>query len=173
MSLTLFQLAKRWARATFALSSHGHVMPSPLPSVVVTTGDQTLIGTSFADVTGLSFSVAASKTYMFSFFVIADADAAGTGIDLAVTAPASPTRLVYSQHLPRAATAMAFNAAVANDTNSANTGSGGTTPCIYQCEGMLVNGVNAGSIVARIKREAVGTGPNVRAGSCGFLWLLN
>lgn len=173
MNLTLYQLVKRWARARFALVGHGHAMPNPLPSVVVTSADQTLIGTSYTDVTGLSFSVAANKTYFFAFHVIADADAATTGIDVAVNGPASPTRIAYSRYLARATTTLAFATATSYDHNSANTGSGGTTPTIQVCEGILVNGSNAGTLAARIKREAVGSGPNVRAGSCGFLWLLN
>lgn len=173
MSLSLAQSVKRWARARFASLAHGHAMPSPLPLVVVTTADQTLIGTAYTDVTGLSFSVAAGKTYYFRFHVLADADATTTGIDLAVNGPASPTRIAYSRYLARAATTLAFAATTSYDHNSANTGSGGTTPMIQVCEGILVNGSNAGTLVARVKREAVGTGPNVRAGSCGFLWLLN
>jgi hypothetical protein len=152
---------------------HRNVLEPRTPRVVYTTSDQLLIGTSYADVTGLSFPVEAGKSYAFEFRVLADADAAGTGIDLAVSVPSSPTRINYSQSLPRAATALAFNAAVASDTNSANTGSGGTTTCEYIITGELVNGANAGTLVARIKREAVGSGPNVRAGSVGFLWQMN
>jgi hypothetical protein len=155
-----------------AAQVHRDALERRTPRTVFTTSDQTLIGTSYTDVTGLTFAVEAGKTYHFRFHVLADADAAGTGIDVAVTAPSSPTRLVYSQLLPRATSALAYNGGTSNDLNSANTGSGGTTALEYVVTGTLVNGANAGSITARIKREAVGTGPNVRAGSVGFLWQL-
>jgi hypothetical protein len=141
---------------------HRDALERRAPRTVYTTSDQTLIGTSYADVTGLTFAVEAGKTYHFRFHVLADADAVGTGIDVAVTAPSSP----------RATSALAYNGGTSNDLNSANTGSGGTTALEYVVTGTLVNGANAGSITARIKREAVGTGPNVRAGSVGFLWQL-
>lgn len=144
-----------------------------VPRVIYTTSDQTLIGTSYANVTGLSFALVAGKSYRFEFRIIADADASTTGIDVAVTAPSSPTRLVYSQYYPRSTGVWQFNGATADDANTANTGSGGTTPLEYVVAGEIVVGSSSGNLTARIKREAVGTGPNVRAGSCGFLWQLN
>lgn len=138
-----------------------------LETRVATTSDQTAIGASFADITGLGVAVLASTTYEFEFHVFADADAATTGIDIAVNGPASPTAITYSQWYPRSTSVMQYAAASAYDANTANTGSGGTTPCEYVVTGRLVNGSNAGTLVPRLKREAVGSGPNVRAGSWG------
>lgn len=47
-----------------------------LETRVATTSDQTAIGASFADITGLGVAVLASTTYEFEFHVFADADAA-------------------------------------------------------------------------------------------------
>ena len=149
------------------------VMPLALPQWVVASADQTAIGTSFADVTSLSFSVAANKTYYFRFDMIADSDATTTGIDVAVNGPASPTSINYTQRPWNSASAIRAQPASAYDNNTAQANSAGATRAIYAVEGVLVNGANAGALAARIKREAVGSGPNVRAGSFGVLVLLN
>lgn len=143
------------------------------PTTVVTSSDQLLIGTSFADITGLSFAVAANKTYHFKFVILCDADATTTGIDVAVNGPASPTFICSTSLVPNSDTAPVTRWAGAYDADTALTGSNGTSTRACIIEGVLVNGANPGNLVARIKREAVGSGPNVRAGSCGFLTLLN
>lgn len=131
--------------------------------------DQTLIGASFADVTSLGFPVAANTAYSFEYFIIADADATTTGIDVAVNGPSSPTAINYEQNYWTSTTVQAIAQATAYDNNTASTASNGTTQRIFRVWGILRNGANAGTLIARIKREAVGTGPNVRAGSWGRL----
>jgi hypothetical protein len=133
------------------------------------TADQLLIGTAFADVSGTGLPVAANSAYAFGFWIIADADAVTTGIDIAVNGPAAPTSINYEQIYWTSATARTERPASAYDNNTASTGSNGTTRAIFVVRGILVNGANVGTLIARIKREAVGTGPNVRAGSFGRL----
>lgn len=142
-------------------------------AIAYKSADQTLIGASYADVTSLSLPVLANKAYAFEFEIWADADATTTGIDVAVTGPASPTAIRYEQVYWTSATARTERAATAYDANTASTASNGTAPKPFRVRGVLINGANAGNIVARIKRENVGTGPNVRAGSWGRLSLLN
>lgn len=134
--------------------------------------DQTAIGTSYADVTGTGLPVAASTSYAFRFGLRCDADATTTGIDVACNGPASPTSISYTQTYWTSATALAARGATAYDSNTASTASNGTAVRLFVVEGILVNGTNAGTLIARAKREAVGTGPNVRAGSYGQLWRL-
>lgn len=131
--------------------------------------DQTLIGTSFADVTSTGLSVAANSAYAFEFQIIADADATTTGIDLAVNGPAGFSNIQYTLRYWTSATVQALARGANYDVNTASTSSNGTTQAIYTLEGIFINGANAGTLIARIKREAVGSGPNVRAGSFGRL----
>lgn len=137
------------------------------------TADQNAIGTTFANVTGLSFAVAANKTYAFEFVLFCTADAATTGIDVAVNGPASPTSIRYTQTYWTSTTAMTERGAVAYDNNTASTASPGATVRAFTVKGVLVNGANAGTLIARAKRENVGTGPNVLAGSYGTLLALD
>lgn len=133
------------------------------------TADQPLIGTAFADVTSTGLAVAANTSYAFEFQIIADADAVTTGIDISVNGPASPTSINYTVTYWTSATVTAKRPFSVYDGNTASTGSNGATRAVYTVKGVLRNGANAGTLVARAKREAVGTGPNVRAGSHGFL----
>lgn len=140
---------------------------------VVKGSDQTDIGTAFADVTGLSLPVLANKTYSFRFELICDADAVTTGIDVAVAGPTSPVSIVYTQRYWTSATVETMRGSEVYDNNTASTASNGTARRIFVVEGILVNGANAGNLVARAKREAVGAGPHVRRGSNGRSWQLN
>lgn len=133
------------------------------------TSDQTAIGTAFADVTGTGLAVAANKSYAFLFLLVCDADAATTGIDVSCNGPAGFTSVNYTVSYWTSATAQAFRPFAAYDGNTASTGSNGTTRAVFLVQGVLRNGSNAGTLIARAKREAVGTGPNVRAGSYGRL----
>ena len=117
----------------------------------------------------MTFEVAALTNYQFEFYIWADADAVTTGIDVACNGPASPTSIVYEQTRWTSATVQTQARATAYDANTASTGSNGTSARLFVVRGILRNGNNVGNLVARIKREAVGTGPNVRAGSWGWI----
>lgn len=131
--------------------------------------DQTLIGTAYADVTGTGLAVAANAAYRFQFQLIADADATTTGIDVAVNGPAGFVNIQYTQSYWTSATAFTTARASLYDNNTASVTSNGTSQAVFVVEGIFVNGATAGTLIARIKREAVGSGPNVRAGSFGRL----
>ena len=133
--------------------------------VAVKSTDQTLIGASYADVTGLGLSVAANTTYLFEFGLICDSDATTTGIDVSCNGPASPTALSYEQVYWTSATAQTSRPAAAYNANTASTSSNGATRALFYVRGVLRNGANAGTLVPRVKRENVGAGPNVRSGS--------
>lgn len=139
------------------------------PTVAYKTADQTAIGTAYADVTGTGLTVSANKAYAFEFVLLCDADAVTTGIDVACNGPASPTAITYEQVYWTSATARTERCATAYDSNTASTASNGAAVKIFRVRGVLRNGANAGTLIARAKREAVGTGPNVRAGSYGIL----
>ena len=149
------------------------VATSTQTTIAYKSSDQTLIGTAFADVTGTGLSVAANTAYYFEFYILIDSDAVTTGIDVAVNGPASPTALAYKQLYWTSATATAIRGANAYDNNPAATASNGTAARVFEVTGIIVNGANAGTLIARAKREAVGTGPNARAGSFGRLTKLS
>jgi hypothetical protein len=143
------------------------------PVIAYKSSDQTAIGTAYADVTSTGLSVAANTSYGFEFYIIADADATTTGIDVSVNGPASPTRISYDVLLWTGATGTVWRGGTAYDTDWAQGNSAGTAERMYLVKGVIVNGANAGTLIARIKREAVGSGPNVRAGSFGRLWKIS
>jgi hypothetical protein len=141
------------------------------PIVAYKSSDQTLIGTALADVTGTGLSLEANVTYSFEFYLICDADAATTGIDVTCNGPAT-TILNYEMVYWTSATAVTTRAGTTYNINNGSTGSNGTA-----AKGFWVRGVirpsAAGTLIARVKREAVGTGPNVRAGSYGRAWRIS
>lgn len=134
--------------------------------------DQLNIGTSFADVTGTGLSVEANKAYAFEFVLLCDSDATTTGIDVSCNGPASPTGINYEVVYWTSANARTERCFTAYDGNTGSTASNGTAVKVFRVCGVLRNGANAGTLIARAKREAVGSGPNVRAGSYGRLALL-
>lgn len=141
-----------------------------IPRTAIKTSDQTLIGTSFADVTGLGFAVEANVDYHFEFYLLMDSDATTTGIDLSVNGPAAPTQLDYEVTMWSSASAQRVAGESAYDTvTTPNVNSNGATRRQCKIIGTLRNGANAGTLIPRAKREAVGSGPNARAGSHGFI----
>jgi hypothetical protein len=149
------------------------VPPAGAPTVAYKATDQTAIGTAFADIAGLGQALLANVAYEFEFVLLVDADATTTGIDVACNGPASPSGLNYEQVYWTSATARAERGATAYDANLASSSSNGTATRRFVVRGVVRNGANAGTLHARVKREAVGTGPNVRAGSYSKLWRLN
>lgn len=135
--------------------------------------DQTNLGTSYADVTDTGLSVEANKAYAFEFVLLCDADATTTGIDVSCNGPASPAGINYEVVYWTSATARTERCFTAYDGNTGSTASNGTAVKLFRVRGILRNGANSGTLIARAKREAVGSGPNVRAGSYGRLSLLN
>lgn len=140
---------------------------------VYKTADQTAIGTSLANVTDMGFPVEANANYAFEFYLICDSDATTTGIDVSLNGPASPTNIDYLTTYWTSATAFTTVGAVAYQNDTASTASNGTSRRIFTVFGILRNGANAGTLIPQAKRENVGTGPNVRAGSYGFLWRMS
>lgn len=156
--------------AAALIAAPGETTVSQYAHVDVDTGS---LGATFVDIPGLSFAVEANKNYAFEFEIQAYTDQTTTGIDVAVNGPASPVSIRYTQ--PRfGATGVVTTNAIAydNDTASTTGPTAGTPGRTFSFKGVLENGPNAGNLVARIKRENVGTGPVVVAGSWGRVWEL-
>lgn len=140
------------------------------PSYVVTTQDTTNATTSYANITGLVFNVAAATRYRISCVLPYDANATTTGIGIGWVGPASPTltRGLMTSGLTTATVgATTING---NDTGAATTASVATTNNIAHLEGIWSNGANAGTIQLRVKSEvAVANAIIVRTGAmCGY-----
>jgi len=157
------------AAADTALAARATALEVARTRVARVTVDQLAIGTAYADVTGLVFSIEANTTYSFDFNVYADTDATTTGIDIAVNGPASPNFVNYLQG--RYSTTQFYLETIATvyDLDTASTGVATTPSRVFRCRGIVSNGPNAGNLACRIKREAVGSGPNVRVGSFGSI----
>lgn len=142
------------------------------PQVAVKSANQTAIGTAFADLTDLGFSVTSGKTYHFHYYLVMQSDATTTGIDVAVNGPAA-TFLYYTMRVWGGTTVNPIErGATAYDTDFATPASNGTSPRIFEVYG-VVKPSSSGTLIARAKREAVGSGPDCLAGSHGLLLQLD
>lgn len=129
------------------------------------------LGSSFVDIPGMAVPIEANKKYAFEYVIQAYTDQTTTGIDVAMNGPASPVSIRYTQ--PRfGATGVVTTVATVydNDTASGTGPTAGTPGRVFEMRGIIENGINAGNLVPRIKREAVGTGPAVMPGTWGRIW---
>jgi len=141
------------------------------PSYVRKSSDQTSIGSSFADVTGMGFSVTSGVTYAFHYFIRAKSDATTTGIDISVNGPAV-TILTYTLVSWTGSGARLERCSDGTwEFDTANTTSAGTAVRLYEVYGIVTPSAS-GTMIPRAKREAVGSGPDVLEGSYGLLWEL-
>lgn len=143
-------------------------------SVVATEDTSESLGVGFVDATGLSFAVAASKTYHFEWYVLFTSAATTTGLYLAMNGPASPTAIAYEVKYPFATTTTSARNATAYETGTAATGSlTANTPLFAQMAGIFVNGSNAGTLQVRFQTEIPTSAVVIKAGSGGRLYLMN
>jgi hypothetical protein len=138
------------------------------------TADQTSTSTSFADVTDLTFAVAASKWYHFRFVCFIVTSAAGEGYILSVNGPSSLLR--FHVLAPVAVGSSAGNAAnhatgatVDNASGSAAT-AGGATRITAILEGIIQTDGTGGTLALRLRAETGGANSaTVQAASFGEL----
>ena len=115
-----------------------------IPVVSNSRTGSTVTGTgAMANVTNLSWAIAANETWDFDCLIIASSSA-GTTISFQLTGPASPTRVgiaAFSSAATGAGTATAFSSATANLTLS--TAASGN---YLRVSGEVANGSNAGTV---------------------------
>jgi hypothetical protein len=135
------------------------------------TTNRSVTGTAFADVTDLTFPVAANAEYHFRFVVHYTTNATTTGARFAINGPASPTALRVGGILPTGATAMNAGSQAAYDTAIfAATAGTGSTARMGIIEGVFRNGANAGTLALRFAAEVASPGQvTVLANSHGIL----
>jgi len=125
--------------------------------IVRTTGDITNSTTTFADVTGLTFAVAANTDYIFEAWLIFRSDTQTTGIKFAVNGPASPTAVVIQTHIPITLVSVTQGAAVAYDSGTASASVAViNTSYLGHVTGIIRNGANSGTLAIRFAAETTG-----------------
>lgn len=143
-------------------------------SVVATSDTSESLGVGFVDATGLSFAVAADKTYHFEWYVLFTSAATTTGLFLSVNGPASPTAIAYEVKYPFASTTTSARNVTDYAGGSTATGSFSATASMFaQIAGIFVNGSNAGTLQVRFQTEIPTSAVVIKAGSGGRLYLMN
>jgi hypothetical protein len=121
---------------------------------------------TLADVTGLGFAMAVSTDYDFEFFVPFQTAALTTGLALALNGPGTPTLLAYRVEVPISA-----SASVLRFGNTYNAEALGTAvdavsvPRFALIQGVVRNGVTAGTLIARFRSEVAASAVVVKAGA--------
>lgn len=117
------------------------------------TADQTITGV-FANVTGMSFAVAANKTYSFVIEGHADRTVGTANMQAQITGPAAPTFVGWS---------ISSQQDVAADVNRTTTGFSSALNLLgavgnyhFRFMGQVVNGVNAGTVQLQINGSSSG-----------------
>lgn len=121
------------------------------------TTDQNIISTTAADVTGLSLALAANSTY-YVYLAIPIGTVTGTSptLTLSFTGPATPTLVSLRRRQMTTATAEALSVITSFAAFAAGAAVSNTFHII---EGIIVTGVNAGTL--QLRAAAGGTVPSV------------
>ncbi len=128
--------------------------------IVRTTADVTNSTTTFANVTGLTFSPTINKDYIFEAWLIFQSDTAGCGIKFACNGPASPVAVVMIAHIPIALTLYASCVTLASRAYDTGTPSVSVDTInanlLCKIDGILRNGANTGTFAIRFAAETTG-----------------
>lgn len=134
---------------------------------VVTTADTaSTASTSYQNITGLSWSLAASTRYDIECKILYSASATTIGLGIGWTGPASP--LITTGRMTSGITTATVGGTVSvgNDTGASTTASVATTGNNATFEGFWSNSSNAGTLQMRFKPEtATANGITIKAGS--------
>lgn len=150
------------------LTSNGTTWQSSTPTsganLVILSSDVANSTTSFADVTGLSFSVVSGETYTFEALVVFTSAANTTGSKWSVNGPASPTMLTFKSEAATTATTSRIDYGDSYDTGGPST----QTPVLSfvqaKIEGIIKPSAN-GTVVIRFGSEVSSSAITAKAGS--------
>jgi hypothetical protein len=140
------------------------------PTVARKSADQASTSTSFADVTGLTFSVSASTSYSIVCEISYVTAVSTTALQLALNGPASPTAMRYTVRTSTTATAMHSASQSAYDANTNPATGGGATALPVRLVGTVENGSNAGTLALRMRTEVSSSSVTVQRGSYCVLY---
>lgn len=131
---------------------------------VMATVDSVNAAVAFANVTGLTFEMLASKTYIIEAWLIFQSSATATGVAFALNGPASPVAVVLHAVIPIALTLYASSPTMASRAYDVGTPSvsidTANANMLAVLHGVVRNGVNAGTLAVRFACEAA-TSPGV------------
>jgi hypothetical protein len=142
-------------------------------STVRLTADSSAFTTqTLTNVTGLSFSVAASQDYRF-YFMIPVTLGTARGVGVAVTCPATPTGIYYEVRIGNVTATtegLGYGFASAALVSSA---ASATTNGLITISGILSNGATAGTLQVQLRQGTGATAANVVAkkGAYGEMYL--
>ena len=138
------------------------------PTVSRVAADQSSTVVTFADVTGLTFPMAASTSYSFVCELSYLTAITTTALQVSMNGPASPTAVRYTVQTATSATAVHNASQSAYEANT-NPASGLTTALPVRIAGTVTNGPTAGTLAVRMRSEVAASSVTVQRGSwCAF-----
>ena len=138
------------------------------------TAPQTINGTAYRDITGLSFALAQATTYAFRFLVTFRSATTTTGFGFSVSGPASPALLNYRVDYQTVANATAGAPAsrkdVAYDAMAFTTATvTANADLLAVIDGVIRTGALGGTLAARVRSELANNDLTIRPESIGIL----
>jgi hypothetical protein len=131
--------------------------------------DRSTTSNAYQTIPDLQFQLAANSHYLFYFDGAYTAAAGTTGLQLAVTGPASPAFLGVGFEVATGATAWAVVFAAAYDTGANPTASGGAALLPFHVYGTVSTGAAGGVLALRGRSSVNGSAVMIKRGSFGWL----
>jgi hypothetical protein len=126
--------------------------------------DQASTSTGFADVTGMTFSLAANTSYSILCELSYLTAATTTALQVSLNGPASPTAVRFTVTTGTSATATHRASQSAYDAVT-NPASALTTALPVRLAGTIENGANAGTLALRMRTEVNASSVTIQRGS--------
>lgn len=145
-------------------------------AVAVQQADQNVLNsTTLVNATDLSLAIAANKTYYFKAILHINEAGTTAGVKIALTGPASPTAVILNGFLENSTSTVLHqpvNGAYATIINASISSTGIKYAIV---EGVVVNGVNAGSLTIQFAQSTADAVNNttLKAASVFFVQQLN
>jgi hypothetical protein len=157
-SVMAFQPSLKWSDITVLGAADSDL-------IIRKKSDQAFSTVNFADVTDLSVSLAASSQYKFRFSGAYIAAASGTGLQISVNGPASPSFIRFVGQIATSNIAVTYGAGAAYDVGINGTASGGATPLPFTLEGTIDTGIAGGIFTLRARSEVAASAVTILRGS--------
>jgi hypothetical protein len=133
--------------------------PTPQSSITFISklSDQATTSTAFSDVTNLSFSVSADRTYWFRFVIPYTSSSTSLGSRWSIDGPASPRILYYYSDIASGGSSKFYSRGVSTYNSSTLATSSALNGNITIIEGIIQPSVS-GTVIVRYSIETGGTG---------------
>lgn len=134
------------------------------PTIARKASDQSSTSTTFADVTGLTFAIAASTSYSIICELSYLTAITTTALQISLNGPASPTAVRFTVWTATSATA-SHNASQSSYDAVTNPANALTTALPVRLTGTVENGSNAGTLALRMRTEVSTSSVTIQRGS--------